>query len=375
MKLLKKLSLYSKFYVLYGFRWLIPLKKTNYLFISMSGNSYGGNPKAFSDYLQNRIENINLFWAESENLIIVDQNVKPLKLYSWRYFYSLLQTQIIVSDQRLWKPMMPRKRKKQLYVQVWHGTALKKIEADMPNLELGYQIMAERDSKYIDVFLSGSSFMTQIYQTSFWYDGKMLEIGTPRNDIFFNSNNMGLIQKIKDFYGINEEKIILYAPTFRAEGSLEACHMDTNAIFKSLGGTNKWKVLVRLHPNLMGSISQNDFSELYPKTINASTYPDMQELLCATDLLITDYSSSMFDFMYTGKPCILFATDINTYDRGFYISIRDLPFPIAETNEQLINILSSNLHLDYSSFLYKIGSFENGTASQQLYEYIKKKCL
>ena len=374
MNILRSLSRYARFYLLYIGRFLIPVKKGNFLFISMSGNCYGGSPKAFSDYLIEYTDN-QVCWAKSEKLHIKDDDVPAVKLYSWRYYYTLLCSQVIVSDQRLWKPMLPVKRRNQIYVQTWHGTALKRIEGDMPNLDSNYVKMAKRDSKLIDVFISGSSFMSQIYRESFWYDGNILEIGTPRSDIFFDETNERAEMKVRQYFDINDEKIVLYAPTFRGNGKMDACMIDTKAIKQLLRKKGKYKILIRLHPNLMGIISEKKFLNFYPCSIDASTYPDMQDLLVASDILITDYSSSMFDYAYSGKPCILYATDIETYDRGFYLSIRDLPFPIAKTNDELLNLLSCDMHFDYSSLLCKIGSYEKGCASKQLYKYLKNKEL
>jgi CDP-glycerol glycerophosphotransferase len=79
--------------------------------------------------------------------------------------------------------------------------------------------------------------------------------------------------------------------------------------------------------------------------VNASKYDEMQELLCMADVLITDYSSSQWDFALTGKPGFLFTPDLDYYqheDRGFYTPIDDWPFPYAKTNEELSNLIKNN---------------------------------
>lgn len=373
MKRFIKYFKYLRFYSLYLSRWILPVNKHRFLFISMSGNSYGGNPKAFDDYLQKQDCKVESIWAISESFDKDRIDANFVRLYSWKYYFYLLTSKIIVSDQRLFKSMFPVKRCGQFYVQLWHGTALKKIESDMPNLTDAYKQMAIRDSRMIDLFISGSSFMTKIYRNSFWYSGKMLEIGTPRNDIFFSSHLLPIKEKVNKFFGL-DKKIILYAPTFRASNSLCAYTIDLSSIY-DLYNMDDWVVVVRLHPNLMGSISAQDFSKKFPNAIDGSTYPDMQELLCAADMLITDYSSSMFDYMFTNRPCIIYASDIATYDRGFYLSIRDLPFPIAENNKELKDILTSKKQCNYDSFPEKIGSCETGNASKQIYEYLKNNIL
>lgn len=365
---------YIRFYTLYLFRWIYPINKYRFLFISMSGNSYGGNPKAFADYLQNSNSGIKIIWVKSKSFRNEKSNTKFVELYTWKYYFYLLTSKVLLSDQRLYKSMVPVKRRGQFYIQFWHGTALKKIEADMPDLTESYKQMAIRDSNMIDLFVSGSSFMTKIYRDSFWYTGEMLEVGTPRNDIFFSNQLLPIKEKVQRFYNIKNKRIILYAPTFRAKNSLSAYTIDLATIYDKFD-INDWVVIVRLHPNLMGSISAQAFNKQFPNSIDGSAYPDMQELLCAADMLITDYSSSMFDYMYTSRPCIIYAPDIATYDRGFYFSIRNLPFPIVENNNELRSALSNIETINYSSFLKSIGSHEKGTASKQIYEYIQKNIL
>ena len=103
----------------------------------------------------------------------------------------------------------------------------------------------------------------------------------------------------------------------------------------------EWTVLIRLHPNVANQ-SGNLFSYDGDRLVDATAYPDMQELLCAADLLITDYSSSLFDYALTGKPIVQFATDIESYrrDRDFYFNLEDLPFPLARSNEELEKLLT-----------------------------------
>lgn len=369
---IKNIVCYLKFIILYGLKCIFPLRKNKILFISMSGNSYGGNPKALSDYIQENDRDIVIVWAVSS--LLGKSNKSQTCLYSWNYYLHLITSKVIVSDQRLFRTMIPIKRKGQIYVQTWHGTALKKIEADIPSLSKGYEKAARRDSKMIDLFVSGSAFMTKIYKTAFWYNGLFLEVGTPRNDLFFSENVEKIRHRIKEKFNAVGKKMLLYAPTFRVNDSLASYTIDIPKIQKSLG-EDGWIIVVRLHPNLMGKINKSIFQQKFPGAVDGSSYPDMQELLVASDLLITDYSSSMFDYIYTGKPCVIYATDINTYDRGFYMPIKGMPFPVAENNEELEAILSKPIVNDYQSFLKEIGSFEIGKASQLIYKYLKEHIL
>ena len=132
-------------------------------------------------------------------------------------------------------------------------------------------------------------------------------------------------------------------------------------------GSSDIKVFLRLHPN----IASLDTSSLVndSRVVDVTKYPDMQELMCVADVLITDYSSSMFDFPLLQRPCCLYATDVEDYDRGFYYKFDELPFPLARTQEQLVSIIESFDADAYSAAVEtfckeKVGLLEKGTACE-----------
>ena len=147
------------------------------------------------------------------------------------------------------------------------------------------------------------------------------------------------------------------------------------ALEKRFGG--EWLILAKLHPNIAEKAAQMN---LDPQVIrNASDYPDIQELYLACDALITDYSSVMFDFLITGKPCFLYVNDLAAYksDRNFYFDIDKLPFARAEDNSQLEREL---LEFDpevqakrVEEFCREFGIRESGTAARQTVDYLEKR--
>ena len=155
--------------------------------------------------------------------------------------------------------------------------------------------------------------MTQIYRNSFWYEGEIAEFGAPRNDALLAADTH-CAQKVRHELDLPENcRTVLYAPTFRADLSLNAYCLDyqrlRQACQQRFGGT--WIVLIRLHPNIMQQACQLDFDG---QTIfDATAYQDMQELLSTVDMVISDYSSLMFDFALSRRPCFQFAADIEAY--------------------------------------------------------------
>ena len=117
------------------------------------------------------------------------------------------------------------------------------------------------------------------------------------------------------------------------------------------------------------------FVAMFPQsTNNVSSYPDMIDLLCSADVLVTDYSSCMFDYMYSYKPIILYVPDRSTYDRGFYLDIDKLPFVVINSNKEIENKVSSfnnELYIEkINEFLLNIGSKESGNATECLYDLL-----
>ena len=381
MKNLIKVKRLLSFVTALVFSFLRPVKDERFLFISMNGKCFGGNPKAVYDYLKKSNARCETIWAFSADVYDCYKDAcVATRLYSFKYYLCLLSSRVIFCDQRTWKPIIPLKRKGQIYVQTWHGTALKKIERDMPNLPKAYETMAMRDSALVDLWVSGSAFMSSLYKNSFWYNNEILEVGSPRNDVFWASNKSEIRKKVCSFLNIKDnEKMVLYAPTFRGHNSFSYYDVNIKAVVEILSDLDgeKWNFITRFHPNLISELNEGT-SHLNFMTMDASLYPDIQELLVAADVLITDYSSVMFDFMYSRKPCFIYAIDVEEYDRGFYMSLtKDLPFDVAEDNNQLAYNIKSFNQKDYEKkldvFFELIGSKENGNACQRLLDHIWQK--
>ena len=169
-------------------------------------------------------------------------------------------------------------------------------------------------------------------------------------------NNKDLIKKVKEHFQLSEnEKICLYAPTFRVSNSLNVYNIKYETLINGLKSkfNGNWKLLIRLHPNI--SNSAKDLSVYNCNIINATDYPDIQELLVASDFLITDYSSCIFDYAISKKPAMIYASDINEYknDRDFEIKLEDTPFPIATNNFELMNAIEKYNIKKYQKLLTK----------------------
>ena len=341
---------------------------------------YSCNPRYLTEYLLENNPEFEIFWVFKGNVDTsgVDKRIKCVRYKSLRYFLLVNTAEFFITNARTdpyriyW-----HKRKGQKYVMLWHGgVALKRIEKDAEaQLSYSYLKKAKIDSKVCDLMISGCRFQTSLLKEKFWYDGEILEKGIPRNDVFFDkARHPEMRERICRKYGISpDSRIVLYAPTFRRDKSIEPYRINWSRVvpeLRKIYGTEKVSILLRLHPNLIGKA---DASSLVndESVIDVTRYHDMQELLCVSDLLITDYSSSMFDITMLKKPCMLYATDIEKYNRGYDFDFAELPFPLAQNEEELIGNIRTFDSAAYEeaveSFFEKhIGLCEDGNASKAI---------
>ena len=366
------------------FLWLFPVKKNKITVSSYFGKGYGDNGKYIIGKLLEKNSNFDIVWFLKEEIKKgpdFPDKVRTVKYGSLRSLYEMATAGVWIDNTR--KVLSPPKRKNQFYIQTWHSPLrLKKIEKDTEEfLSDSYIQRARTDSKNCDLMIAGCDFSYNIYRNSFWYDGAILKCGTPRCDIFFEDNSK-YREKVSHYYEIDKEvNLILYAPTFRNNGGVEKYVLDhkniISAASEKFGG--RWKVLMRLHPSLS---SLSNAIKMDNSCINASFYNDMQELLAAAEILITDYSSCMFDMAIAGKKCFIHASDLYDYlekERGHYFDIRELPFPFSDNDKKLFsNIIDFNpseYRENLNKFRQMVNLYEKGTASQKLAEIIDKRIL
>jgi CDP-glycerol glycerophosphotransferase len=354
---------------------ICPIVKNRIVICNVWG--FGDNAKYVTEELAGRKSNLEIIFITNQpDTAYAPQRVTVLKNNSVRAIKALATARIWVDNNR--KENYIRKRKGQYYIQTWHGgIALKKIEKDYENLSPEYVRNAKSDSMMTDLYVSNSSFCTNMYRNSFWYQGEILECGSPRNDILLNPNTAKLA-KVKERLGIgNDTRIAVYAPTYREGNNIDAYQLNFNkllAVLENKFGGN-WVVAIRLHPLVS---EQSSFLKYSDKVLNASHYRDIYELMAVGDLLITDYSNIMFEFSFMRKPVFLYAADEAEYtkDRGFYFDYKSLPYQRANTESQLIeNIVQYQEEKDQEmvqNFLNTLTIYEHGDASRKVADRIIK---
>lgn len=353
-----------------------PIERNMIFFMNFSGRGYGENPK----YIAEKIREINKKRVQSERLHLVwavidknDYNGLPedfdiVEIGTEEYYRKLTSAGVWIDNVR--KGADVRKREGQIYIQTWHGAApIKKVEKDVQDKLPEYYIAnAKRDSQMADLFVSGSEFYTQLYRNSFWYEGEIIKAGLPRQDVFWKPEQAK--KKVYEYYNISyDKKIVLYAPTFRSDYRSDVYDLDVDKLISVLKRKfdEDYLCMVSKHPGNM----QNKYNlSNAGNVLYVEEYPDFEEILAATSVLVTDYSGCMYDFSFTGNPVFLYQKDLEQYkqDRDFYIPMEELPYIQATTNQELEErILTFNKetydeHLRI--FMKKMQNYDKGNAAE-----------
>lgn len=356
---------------------------------SYGGKKYSCNPYYITKYLlEMHPGEFDIYWyfESSVDISSLPKSVKIVRKWTWKYLWIVNTSKFLITNSRIslfdncWV-----KKKGQKYIMTWHSSmGIKRIEKDAEqDLNKGYIRNAKYDSKICDLILSGCRFRTNVIKRAFWYNGEILEQGTPRNDMLFNDKNSTykLRNDIYEKYFVPKEKyVILYAPTFRKDLAIDHYRLSWKDIVESLElkFKKKYVVFLRLHPNMLNSNIDISCLMNYPDMRDVTLYHDMQELLAISDILITDYSSSIFDFSLLLRPCFIYASDYESYDRGTYLQMDRLPYPFAMNERDLIDNIRQFSMDKYISSLRNfqnniIGSYEKGVACESFYKWMIKQ--
>lgn len=360
--------------------WLSKVKRNKIIFMTFN-HAYMCNPKYITEELLRQKLPVDIVWVTKPGQPVdCPEGVRQVVYGTFSYLKEVATAKIWVDNAFgfSWNPI-PIKKKNQFYIQTWHGSlGLKRIGRENVKNKR-WSFAARLNAKWVNLCVSNSTFETGVFRQTHWPKNKILELGHARNDILF-ADNAEVVSRVRQHFGIAaDKKIALYAPTFRNDDAADCYDLDysrfLNALEEKFGG--QWALLNRFH---MKTLKAREAQVTDPRILSATDYPDIQELMVAADVGLTDYSSWICDFVLTGRPGFIYAPDLNTYDRerGFYYPLEETPFPIAQSNDTLCeNILhfDSDLYaVKKESFLNARGCKENGTAAKQIVEVIKQQC-
>lgn len=355
--------------------------KATAVFCSFGGKSYSCNPRAVSEELHKMAPEFRIVWFfhdAKRKKAVVPEYVQCVEIGSKRAYWEQIRAGFWIDN--FDKSLSTYKKPDQVYIQLYHGDrGFKKILYDSDK--------AGPHDRYIeqdicDLMLSGSDYYDRVIRSAFKYSGRIMKVGSPRNDLLLNHTQDDMA-RIKDALGLSGEvKVLLYAPTLRraAEGKeQEFVDIDLEATLDALESKTgqKWIGIIRAHSAVKGFIRSKKNSH---RVIDLTAYEDMRDLLLITDLLITDYSSAAGDFALLKKPIILYQSDREKYlreDRAFYFDVDTSPFSVVFSQEQLnaaIRDLDEKAAEEQCERILEFyGTVETGQAAKSVCEYILGK--
>ena len=335
------------------------------------GRGYLCNPKYIAEALE------RLYPGEFDLVLLVRKRDESLPAYLRQVRYGSRAAQRELVSARFWiynfrDCRFVPKKDNQILIQAWHAClGAKRCERDVEEtLGESYVRLAKADGGETDLMVSDNRLTASVYQKSFWFTGPVFRAGTPRNRplILGDTSKRDTVRRT---LGVpSDMQLCLYAPTFRSDYSFEWYRFDyegvCSALFERFG--KNFVLAYRLHPNMATRERPSFLDDL----IDATDYPDQQELLAATDVLISDHSSIMDDWCLTGRAGFVFAPDFDEFnqDRGLYYSLDTRPFPVAADSDGLVeavlNFDPDGLSRRTTEFLSMVGLDDDGRGDEEV---------
>jgi CDP-glycerol glycerophosphotransferase len=354
------------------------------LFQSWAGKQYSCNPRAVFEEMRRQGRSERALWVRRNAAVNVPDGVPWVQMWSREYYEALATARYVVSNDAM--PVYFAKQPGSNYLQTWHGTPLKRIGFDVENLNLNNPRYLEEFAVEVtkwDQLISPNAYSTEIFRRAFGYQGEMLETGYPRNDIFYAPNVDDLRAEVRGRLGVEpDRRVILWAPTWRDDQRDASGRYSLPMPFE----LSTWDrildpddvLLFRGH-QLLRETTGGMLRGLR-SVRNVTLYPDIQDLYLAADVLITDYSSVMFDFANTRRPMIFYTWDLEMYRdkiRGFYVDFEnDAPGPVVTDLAGLhkaiteIDAAAKDAEGRYARFVERYCGLEDGKASARVVDAI-----
>lgn len=333
--------------IYYPIQRLLPVREA-ILLVSFTGKQCADNPRGIADELRRRGDRREQVWAVADWSVPVPHGAGSVLIGTAAYYAALGRSSYLVVNDHLPRPY--RKRRGQRHVQTWHGTPLKRLGYDIltPSSAAGHRYLdfMAGDVAQWDLLLSPNPFSTPIMRRAFKFGGQICETGYPRDDRLVAPGEGADRAAIRRRLGVPEGKrVAMYVPTWRdnqhdAAGRYRLdFRLDLDSAAERLGAD--YVLLIRGHHLMAGGLPPTRSASF---ATDVTSYPDINDLLLVTDVLITDYSSVMFDFAPTGRPMLFFTYDLEQYRdqlRGFYFDFEaSAPGPLLASSDEVVAALA-----------------------------------
>ncbi|MFF5842053.1 CDP-glycerol glycerophosphotransferase family protein [Streptomyces massasporeus] len=334
------------------------------------------NPAAIAAKLAELAPQIHAVWVVTEeNAALLPPGTDHVVPGSRRYWEVLATAKYLVNNVNF--PNAVVKRPDAIHVQTHHGTPLKRMGIDQMAFPaaaqgLDFQALLERIDKW-DFSVSANSHTTRMWERAYPSRYVSLDHGYPRNDVYYTAG-AGDIRRVRDRLGIAPgRRAVLYAPTHRDYEAGWTPRLDLAALSDRLGEDTV--LLVRGHYFYGGAASPLTNLRRTGRIIDVSSYDPVEELCLAADVLVTDYSSIMFDYANLDRPIVIHADDWETYrtTRGVYFDLMaEAPGPVARTQQELTEILTTEAWRDEgaaktrAAFRRRFCEYDDGRAAERV---------
>lgn len=352
------------------------------LYEAYFGKEFSDSPRVIYDELRGRGTDLEHLVVVRDQQFRVPDAATPIPYRSRRYYEALAQSKYVVANTHL--PRFFRKAPGQVVLQTWHGVGTKKIGLDMDSVHFANKSYIDNiragESDNWDYLVSPNPFTSPILTRAFQYRGMLLETGVPRNDLFHRPEGTERATRVRERLGVAPGKsIVLYAPTWRdhlfdKSGRYRLdLRFDLHEAARRLG--DDYTLVFRKHSNVVDRLPPGPEA-----VVDASDYPDVQDLLLVADILITDYSTLMCDFANTGRPMLFYTYDLTNYRdvlRGFYFDFEtEVPGPLITDEADLLPAIidSERIRRDYDdryrAFAERFCPWDDGQAGLRVVDAV-----
>ena len=389
----------------YGFFRMFPIKKNVVVFSEYWGSGYGCNPRAIYEALPQFAPNLTAVWVmEKDKVGRLPAGVKHVAPNSLRQWVVFARAKYFVNNVNF--PGAFKKRDGQIVIQTMHGTPLKYCGLDVMNNEVassaidpkrkaprkGDQVVTLdpsrsrqefadllRRSDNWDYALSSNAYSTEMWGHAYPCQYSWLEVGYPRNDVLVKASSQDIAQA-RSLIGVKEnQKAVLYAPTYRDVEGDSSLRINFEELIEKLD--DSYVFILRAHHTTTSGPKVAKLVES-GRVIDGSAFPSIVDCYLAADILITDYSSVMFDYAVLNRPIVIFADDWEAYQetRGTYFDLLEQPPGAVAINQSELNAIfmhdsfeSPESRVKLQAFREKFCAFDKGTAAQQVIERVMKE--
>jgi CDP-glycerol glycerophosphotransferase len=332
-------------------------------FESYYGQNVSSNPRGIDRAVSRLLPGVTRLWSVVDASVEIPDGATAIIEGSEAWWQARASSRALVVNDWLRKRF--RRRRGQTVLQTWHGTPLKQLALDRPGVGLRTSLATRRERSHWSIMLAQNQFSADVFRSAYAFSGPIWLEGYPRDDILSAGDGAAVRKRL----GIAKTaKVVLYTPTWRDDRPGKVDHLNVAHFEQALGAG--YVTLIRGHSRSL----QPGAEVLADGVLDVTSYPDISELFLVADVLITDYSSVMFDFSVTGKPIYFFTPDLAHYRddlRGFYFDLlAQAPGPVLSNPAELVTAIRTPAPAEfaerYEAWRAKYNAQDDGGAGERV---------